>query len=60
MIGQRTRAALQRTKARIAEQRVHVTPDDRTITKLGNSNIDESGPIPWRFALQERRDTSLT
>ena len=60
MISQRTRAALQRTKARIAEQRVYVTPDGRTITKLVNSNIDESGPIPWRFAPQERRDTPLT
>jgi hypothetical protein len=43
-----------------SEQRVHITPDGRTITKLGNSNIDESGPIPWKFAPQERRDTSLT
>lgn len=60
MISQRTRAALQRTKARIAEQGFHVTPDGRTITKPVNSNVNESGPIPWSFAPQEQRDTPLT
>src|SRR5687768_14566084 len=40
MIAQWTRAALSRTKARIAEQGHYVTKAGRTITRLGGDNID--------------------
>jgi DNA invertase Pin-like site-specific DNA recombinase len=42
MISQRTRAALGRAKARIAEQGSYVTRSGRTITRLGSDSINEA------------------
>jgi len=61
MIAQQTRAALQRTRARIVQQGFHVTAAGRTIIKLGNSNIDEVGSksLEVRTAAAERHAASV-